>query len=923
MTTEATVDMVDDCDGGSPSQGGIWYTFTTASATRVLVTTCDPSTNFDTEISVYEGGCGLLSCVAYDDNGCDDVEGASRVEFDATAATTYLVLVHGTETGEFILSVSDEQLTACDPTGMMVCGGGTVSGNTFGQPINYFDCDDADTFSSAFWYTFTGTGEPIRVSTCNPGTDYDTRLAVYEATNCAMPICVAENDDADCGIEGLGSEILFPSELGTEYYIAVYGFDGDTGNFELSLECGVEPPTGGADPCDAIGISCGDSFTGNNLDSDPNFISCFESDFEDVGAVWFEFQGTGAPVTFSTCSQFTNFDTVITVFDGNCEELSCVDFSDDSDCSGPEGVQSEVTIFTEDDATYYIAIHGANSEEGGNFELTVSCDGPPPPGPGEVCGTALPIACDSFVSGNTENGLPAAFDCGGEEWAEIPRWYTFVGDGQVATLSTCHPDTDFDTVISVFTGDCGEPLCIDSNNDAGECGDSPGASEFSFQTNAGETYFVAVYGAGLAGEFEEYGTFSLTLTCGDPEPTNDIGGIAYVDSAFFQDSLLYESPAVPGEGGNFLIAGRTVEVGDDGRNLQQRGIFGYPMAIGGAEAVDASLRLTVEQYVGDVSSLGDLVIELANPFYGSAAGWERQDFQSPPTFTPAATVPNDVLLGARPGDALWVPLDPAAFASIPLNGNVQFRFRFANPTNGNNRIDLVRFGAGGHSNGNRQVRSDLVVTYTLPTQDGCGQNPRAGGRPFELDPIFSNPVQDGFVVEHAAIYYVGSLSDNANTSTRFGDLADGKQVKAILAFDTSVMNTYPGAEITSASLCVTRRSVEGDPGSLGSVQLEMVCPNQAYNFGPSVNIDREDFEAYAWIANAGLGDLQLPESDGDQVCWPLTAEGLAAIQRLGHTQFRLVFESPDNGDTEQDVINIYSGNARGDVRPQLLLEIAQ
>ena len=66
----AAVDtLVQGCASVSP-QGmtpGLWFTFE-GTGNEVTVTTCLPGTNFDTYLSVYEGTCGDLTCVAGNDD---------------------------------------------------------------------------------------------------------------------------------------------------------------------------------------------------------------------------------------------------------------------------------------------------------------------------------------------------------------------------------------------------------------------------------------------------------------------------------------------------------------------------------------------------------------------------------------------------------------------------------------------------------------------------------------------------------------------------------------------------------------------------------------------------------------------------------------------------------------------------------------
>jgi hypothetical protein len=93
------------CSGGGTTSKGVWYKFV-GTGQSVTVSTDNSTTNFDTEINVFSGTCGALTCV-----GADDDSGAgttSTYTFTATNGTTYYVYVDGkgTAVGQFKISLS-------------------------------------------------------------------------------------------------------------------------------------------------------------------------------------------------------------------------------------------------------------------------------------------------------------------------------------------------------------------------------------------------------------------------------------------------------------------------------------------------------------------------------------------------------------------------------------------------------------------------------------------------------------------------------------------------------------------------------------------------------------------------------------------------------------------------------------------------
>ena len=173
------------CGSENPSNApGVWYTVE-GTGDVIAATTCtsDPSLNngkFDSQISVFEGNCGSLKCLAGNNNdiqpGCSLEAGVSWVsEMD----TTYYLLVFGygflNEVGDFGLEI--KFVTQQPLSGSVIwndeCYGATplqvddiVEGTTEGATadiIDEFPCADEDESDSpGVWFSVVGTGE-VRV----------------------------------------------------------------------------------------------------------------------------------------------------------------------------------------------------------------------------------------------------------------------------------------------------------------------------------------------------------------------------------------------------------------------------------------------------------------------------------------------------------------------------------------------------------------------------------------------------------------------------------------------------------------------------------------------------------------------------------------------------------------------------------------
>ena len=132
------------------------------------------------------------------------------------------------------------------------------------------------------------------------------------------------------------------------------------------------------------------------------------------------------------------------------------------------------------------------------------------------CTGAIDIACGDLINGDTTEATPeviGAYTGANEDAKSV--WYTFVGDGNAVTLSTCNDDPDnipgsaaYDTKIDVYSDSCDQLTHVAGNDDGGGCG---GFSSLviDMPTVEGVTYYVRVYGynAGASGEF------NLSMTC--------------------------------------------------------------------------------------------------------------------------------------------------------------------------------------------------------------------------------------------------------------------------------------------------------------------------------------------------------------------------------------------------------------------------
>ncbi len=257
----------------------------------------------------------------------------------------------------------------------------------------------------------------------------------------------------------------------------------------------------------AIAVACDDVISGDTSD---NTDTGGNNDSPDE---WYSFTGTGSPqvVTVSLCDPGTTYDSRLTVYD-SCGGTEVA--TNDDSC----GLQSELQFFSDGTTTYYIAVEGFSTGDVGPFVMTITCVDPPA---NDQCDGAIDLNCGDSLLGTTLNATDdtaAAPDC--DTTTSAPGvWYVFADTSGLPSdvlVSTCSANTNYDTKISVYTGDCSSlPLtCVAGNDDSGNCTDFQ--SEVEFSSDGNTTFYILVHGfAGDQGDFE------ISLSCTIVPPPND------------------------------------------------------------------------------------------------------------------------------------------------------------------------------------------------------------------------------------------------------------------------------------------------------------------------------------------------------------------------------------------------------------------
>jgi hypothetical protein len=225
----------------------VWYSFVAGCTGTADVTLCGPGTvgDYDTVVAGWcaSPGCavqpGLLACN-------DDTCGVrSHVAFGVVAGRTYFISVGGfaADVGNFAFLLSCSVAAAPPPindacaNAIAITDGDRVAGSNLGASLGATDPFSAcASLGADVWYTFTPTQDGVyTVTTCLPGATLDTIVDIF-AGGCTTAVHVDCNDDG-CYLAGgsLRSTATFTAAAGVPHLVAVGGFNGATGYYELGI----------------------------------------------------------------------------------------------------------------------------------------------------------------------------------------------------------------------------------------------------------------------------------------------------------------------------------------------------------------------------------------------------------------------------------------------------------------------------------------------------------------------------------------------------------------------------------------------------------------------------------------------------------------------------------------------------------------
>jgi hypothetical protein len=179
-----------------------------------------------------------------------------------------------------------------------------------------------------------------------------------------------------------------------------------------------------------------------------------------------------------------------------------------------------------------------------------------------------------------------------------------------------------------------------------------------------------------------------------------------------QDGWIIESGEFSEVGGHVDATASTFYLGDAANNQQYRSILHFDTASlpNNAVITKASLKIIKQGTTGTnpFSSLGDLLLDIRKPFFGSSADLEVSDFQAAADSTAAGSFGSSLI-----GGGYVANLDATAIPYINTIGTTQFRLRFALDDNNNQSADFLKLFSGDATSADRPY---LTLEYYVPMQ---------------------------------------------------------------------------------------------------------------------------------------------------------------------------------------------------------------
>ncbi len=191
----------------------------------IKASTCSPLAGYDTKIEIFRAD--KTSSAGYNDDSeayCSANQLASEINTTLSPGYYYFVVDgYNGETGNFELTVESEEMKSIPFT---------VNGSTVSETDDW-NVQGGDGNDKAY-LVYVPSSITIDAWTDSPDTDYDTKLEIFNFDGSTTGYY---NDDTeDPNYSGLASGLFNKTLSAGYYYFVVDGYNGATGNFELTVE---------------------------------------------------------------------------------------------------------------------------------------------------------------------------------------------------------------------------------------------------------------------------------------------------------------------------------------------------------------------------------------------------------------------------------------------------------------------------------------------------------------------------------------------------------------------------------------------------------------------------------------------------------------------------------------------------------------
>jgi len=231
------------------------------------------------------------------------------------------------------------------------------------------------------WYTFTVPSDGyITISSCDRNApEKDTRLFLYNGS-CGALNALGTSDN-DCGLAAMLNDV--PVQVGQTYFLV---WDNKTGG-ALSFDFTISFVDGGVynmnrpendNICSATAIDLGVTTSGNNENASVEGSSEYNltnganwlDDKNVHNTVWYQFVAPATGVV--SVGAIANFDVQISLFGGNCSNISGLNYLGGADYTGMNHNEASFNSYcVEPGTTYYVMVDGFGAASG-DFDVVVN-----------------------------------------------------------------------------------------------------------------------------------------------------------------------------------------------------------------------------------------------------------------------------------------------------------------------------------------------------------------------------------------------------------------------------------------------------------------------------------------------------------------------------------------------------------------------